>query len=179
MKDTVNLCKNCKNFSQILIQKKDYKFCWQKECTLYDCRLLPAMKKCNGKYFEITKKPSKTMKVVKMEDYENVENYLDCQEQNNFKEFWDCVKKFLIDKKIKYTGSWHQNWEYGVPIIEYNGKLYAFAVTMRRWGLIIAEAFYPENKDPMAYLDWAFGIPKSESMDLDENKDPLLSTEGN
>ena len=172
-----NLCKDCKNFTQIL-QQRNLKHYWQKRCTVFDCRLLPAKKKCNGKYFETAIKTNNTMKVVKMTDWNDAYNFPMCQDQKNFKDFWNCVRKFIKEKNIKFNGSWHQNWDYGVPIIEYDGKLYAFAISMRRWGLIISEAFYPENKDSGAYLDWAFSNPDGVKTDIDENKDPLLSTEG-
>jgi hypothetical protein len=177
MKDIENnqpLCKECKNYSQYLWQKENYKYCWIKECTQFDCRLSEAKKECQGKYFDKNDLSKKNMKVVKMIEWEDAEKYPQCEEQNNFRDFWNCVKKFLVEKNIKINGSWHQNWDYGVPLIEYEGKLYAFAVSMRRWGQLMAEAFNPNNKEPLAYVDWAFHNPDGEKHTVDENKDPSL-----
>ena len=113
--------------------------------------------------------------MIKMIAWEDAEKYPECQDQNNFRDFWNCVRKFLVEKNIKFNGSWHQNWDYGVPLIEYEGKLYAFTVTMRRWGKMMADAFDPDNKDPYAYLKWAFLNPDGEKDTIvDENKDPSL-----
>jgi len=59
-------------------------------------------------------------------------------------------------------------------LIELDEKFYAFAVSMRSWGLIIAEAFDPDDKDPLAYVKWAFCTPEGETITVDENKDPSL-----
>jgi hypothetical protein len=166
-------CKTCKHYAQWLVQYKNFKYCWIKECVLFNCRLSTAHKKCQGKYFDKNRIAKGNMKVVKMIDWEDAEKYPECKEQNNFKGFWNCVKKFLADNNIKFNGSWHQNWEYGVPLIEYDGKLYAFTVSMRRWGLMMVEAFDPTNKDPLAYVGWAFSIPDGEGITVDENTDPF------
>ena len=168
------LCKECKNYSQYLSQNKNMKFCWRKQCTQFNSRLSDAKKECQGKYFDKNHLSKSNMKVVKMIAFEDAENYPQCQDQNNFRDFWDCVRKFLVDKNIKFNGSWHQNGEYGVPLIEYEGKLYAFAVSMRRWGQIMVDAFEPNNKRPTAYVDWAFSIPDGERFTVDENKEPSL-----
>jgi hypothetical protein len=167
-------CKECKNYSQYLSQLNNYKYCWIKECTLFDCRLSEAKKKCQGKYFDKNHLSKSNMKVVKMIAYEDAENYPQCDDQNNFRDFWNCVRKFLVEKNIKINGSWHQGWEYGVPLIEYEGKLYAFTVSTRQWGLIMADAFDPKNKDPFVYLNWAFLNPDGEKHTVDKNKDPSL-----
>jgi len=177
MKDIGNnqfFCKECKNYSQYLMQNNNFRYCWIKECTLFNCRLSEAKKKCQGKYFDKNHINKRNMKVVKMIAFEDNENYPQCDDQNNFRDFWNCVRKFLVEKNIKFNGSWHQNWEYGVPLIEYEGKLYAFATSMRRWGQMMVDAFNPNNKDPLAYVDWAFGVPDGENFTIDENKDPSL-----
>jgi hypothetical protein len=168
-------CKECKNYSQWLWQNKNMKFCWRKCCTQFDCRLLKAKKECQGKYFDKNHLSKSNMKVVKMIEWEVAQKYPQCDDQNNFRDFWNCVRKFLVEKNIKFNGYGHQNWEYGVPLIEYEGKLYAFAVSMRRWGQMIADAFDPDNKEPYAYLKWAFLNPDGEKDTIvDENKDPSL-----
>jgi hypothetical protein len=170
-------CNKCKDYKQKLLQYKNLKHYWKKECAQFDCKLSIAKEKCRGNYFNKRYTTKKDMKVVKMIMWEDAQNYPQCDDQNNYKEFWDCVKKSLINKNIKFNGSWHQGWEYGTPLVEYEGKLYAFAVTMRRWGKIMADAFDPGNKDPGAYLKWAFYNPDGERPTVDENKDPLLGSE--
>jgi hypothetical protein len=168
------LCKECKNYSQWLWQNKNMKFCWRKRCTQFDCWLLKAKKECQGKFFDKNDLPKGNMKVVKMIEWNDAQKYPQCDDQNNFRDFWNCIRKFLVEKNIKINGSWHQNWEYGTPLIAYKGELYAFAVSMRRWGLIMAEAFNPKKRERLYYVDWAFGVPDGEDITVDENKDPSI-----
>jgi len=101
------------------------------------------------------------MKVLRMVSFEEGQNYIDCHTQNNFNDFWEFVKEYLVKKKIKMTGPEHHG--YGVPIIEYNGKIFAFSLSYRKWGEIMAEAFEPDNKDEMAYCNWAWTAPDGET----------------
>ena len=60
----------------------------------------------------------------------------------------------------KFTGDYHQNGDYGVPIFD-TGKV--FQCTQRTWGAIMAKA-YPEeidNSDGYGYLKWAWIAPES------------------
>jgi hypothetical protein len=171
-------CEECKNYKQILMQNKKHRFCWIKECTQFDCLLSIAKEKCNGEYINRIYALKKNMKVVKMITWEDAQNYPQCDDQNNFRDFWNYVKKFLVDRNIKFNGWCHQYWEYGTPLVEYEGKIYAFAVSMRYWGQLIADAFDPDNKDPFVYLDWAFLNPKGEHATVDENRDPLQKFAG-
>jgi hypothetical protein len=57
--------------------------------------------------------------------------------------------------------------------VEHERKLYAFSVSMRWWGQIMAEDFDPGNKDLLAYTDWAFMNPYGEDVTIDESKDPM------
>jgi hypothetical protein len=167
-------CKKCKNHRQTLIQNNNFKYSWINECSLFDCLLPMAKKKCLGKYLDKINTSKRNMKVVKMIDWEESQNYPQCEDQNNYKDFWDCVKNFLKEKNIKFNGSWHQNWEYGTPLVEYEEKIYAFAISGRRWGKMMADVYDPDNKDPFAYLKWAFLNPDGENVTVDHNKDPLL-----
>jgi hypothetical protein len=168
------LCKGCRNYKQTLEQKNNLKYYWEKECNRFDCQISKAKIKCQGKYFVKKDKSKNNMKVVKMIAWEDAQKYPQCDEQDNYKDFWDCVKNFLIEKNIKFNGYWHQGWKYGAPLVEYEGKIYAFAVSMRRWGQIMADAFDPGNKDPLSYVDWAFQDPDGEIPTVNENRDPLL-----
>jgi len=167
-------CKECKNYSQILKPNKYLKFYWIKQCTQFNCHLSEAKKECQGKYMKKHYVFKNNMKVVKMTAWEDAEKYPQCKEQNNFRDFWNCVRKFLVEKNIKFSGLWHKDWEYGVPLIEHEGKLYAFAVSERHWGQIMSEAFNPNDKNPLVYPDWIFSIPYGERITIDENKDLSL-----
>jgi len=167
------MCKKCFNYKQWLNQNEKMKYIWIKECILFDSQISEAKKKCKGKYFKENLTVNKKMNIVKMIDWEEAENYPLCNDQNNFYDFWNCVKKFLINKSIKFDGSWHQNWEYGVPLIEYDGKFFAFAISMRRWGQLMADAFEPNCKEPYVYLKWAFSVVDNEKYPK-RDKDPSL-----
>jgi hypothetical protein len=169
-------CKECYNYKQtIQLGHKDHRFSWIHECTIFKSPLSIARKKCKGTYINI--QPKRDMKVVKMISWEDAQNYPQWEDQNNNKDLWNCVKKFLVEKNIKFNGCWHQGWKYGVPLVEYGGKLYAFAVSRGWWGEMMADAFDPCNKDPLAYVDWAFQDPVGEQPTVDENKDPLSVAE--
>jgi type IV secretion system protein VirD4 len=103
---------------------------------------------------------SNEFKVIKMVSYEEGEKFLNCSEQENFQNFWDFVKRYIVKNNIKMTGCEHQY--YGVPLIEYGGKTYAFSLSYAKWGRLMAEAFEPENKDEMAYCKWAWSRPDGE-----------------
>jgi len=101
------------------------------------------------------------MKVIKMVDYYEGRKYPDCHKQENFNEFWDFVKDYLVINNIKMTGPEHQG--YGTPLIEYKGKIFAFSLSNGKWGKLMAEAFDPNNKDEMAYCNWAWTRPEDET----------------
>ena len=166
-------CKNCEYFSHKLLQHNNLRYYWSKNCILFNSKLNQSKEKCKHNYFKEKTKIIGKMNVVDMIAWEDRNNYICCEEQNNFKDFWNCVKIFLVDNNIKFNGSWHQNWEYGVPVIEHEGKLYAFTVSMRRWGKLMSEAFNSENKNPLSYIDWAFCIPEGECITVDEYKNPI------
>lgn len=78
---------------------------------------------------------------------------------------WDAIDKIetIISEELrkhgyKFTGDYHQNGEYGVPVFD-NGTVYH--CTQRTWGSIMARA-YPEeidNKDEFAHCVWAWVAP--------------------
>jgi len=49
----------------------------------------------------------------------------------------ELYKPNQTDGKIDFpfNGSYHQEADDGVPIIKFNGNLYAYKVSMRRWGV--------------------------------------------
>ena len=164
-------CLNCKHYSLVLQQEEEYS--WIETCCLIEKDFFAGIKNCKGIYFEPIKTPKPEIKIIKFMEAEKAEKkYLTCYALNNFKEIWDFMKNFLMERNIKYNGSTHQNGYYGTPIIEYDGKPYAFSLSLRRWGLLMAEAFRPNDKDPLAYTDLAFGIPEGEDETAGWNKNP-------
>ena len=88
---------------------------------------------------------------------------------------WEEVEavELLIAKELKahgykFTGSYHQNGDYGVPIFD-NGEV--FQCSQRVWGSIMAAAYPDEidNSDGLGYTAWAWIAP--EPMVTPERKD--------
>ena len=119
------------------------------------------------------------MKVIEMINWNEGKYFFDCMEQDNWKEFEECVIKYILDKNIKMNGSWHQGWHYGVPLIEHDGKYYAFMTTMRKWGGITMAAFHPEDKSEYAYMRWYCCKPDDEDQTVSEYINPHNGKEGN
>ena len=67
----------------------------------------------------------------------------------------NIIAKELRDKGYKFTGNYHQNGDYGVPIFD-NGMVYQ--CTQRTWGGIMVDAYPDEidNSDGYGYLKWAW-----------------------
>jgi len=84
-----------------------------------------------------------------------------CAVQRDFYDYWSFIKKYLVKNNIKMTGAEHQ--KYGVPLIENNGTVYAFTLSYKKWGKLMAEAFDPDNTEKPAYLKWAGERPKGET----------------
>lgn len=59
----------------------------------------------------------------------------------------------------RFTGDYHQNGKYGVPII--NDK-YVIHYTQRSWGDIMADALNLPDEDGYAYCEWAWLPPEGE-----------------
>lgn len=81
-------------------------------------------------------------------------------------ETWEEVEKIeqiiaeeLREKGYKFTGDYHQNGDYGVPVFDC-GKVYQ--CSQRDWGNIMAMT-YPEeidNSDGFGYCKWAWVAPE-------------------
>lgn len=69
------------------------------------------------------------------------------------------IAKELRDKGYKFTGNYHQNGDYGVPIFD-NDMVYQ--CTQRTWGGIMADAYQDEidNSDGYGYLKWSWFAPE-------------------
>ena len=99
------------------------------------------------------------MKVVKWTEwsYENDFDYSDIEEVSK------VVAVELRNKGYHFDGSYHQNGDYGVPVLD-DGR--HVQVTQRTWGGIMAMA-YPEEfdnpEDPHNYAVWYLG-PKDRDL---------------
>ena len=93
------------------------------------------------------------MKVVRWAEwsYENDFDYSDIEEVSK------VVAAELRNKGYHFDGSYHQNGDYGVPVLD-DGR--HIQVTQRTWGGIMAMA-YPEEfdnpDDPYNYVVWYLG----------------------
>lgn len=91
---------------------------------------------------------------------------------------WSVVGSTLCGCHYKFTGTYHQNGDYGVPIIDDKWK---FTVSQRTWGQLMAEA-YPDicDGDGMDYVLWAWMapepmvIPNIGKVDIHEELEDLL-----
>ena len=100
------------------------------------------------------------MELIRMVSLEEGRSYPPYRIQINYYEFWDFIKKYLVEHQIKMTGAEHH--KYGIPLITSNGTVYAFILSFNDWGRLMAEAFEPENKSKLAYLKWASKRPEGE-----------------
>lgn len=78
------------------------------------------------------------------------------------------IAQELRDKGYKFTGSTHQNSEFGVPILD-NGMVCQYS--QRGWGGVMVQA-YPEeinNSDGFGYCKWAWVAPEEEILPKTED----------
>lgn len=61
----------------------------------------------------------------------------------------------------KFSGNYHQNGEYGVPVLD---NEYKYCVSQRRWGGIMVKAYPDEidDKDGYGYVEWAWMSPRDD-----------------
>ena len=78
----------------------------------------------------------------------------------------EAITNELRNNGYKFTGDYHQNGNFGVPILD-NGKVYQ--CSQRCWGEIMVKAYPDEidNSDGMGYCKWAWDEP--EEMKLPNN----------
>lgn len=84
------------------------------------------------------------------------------------KQIKKIIAEELRNKGYKFTGDYHQNGDYGVPIFD-NGMIYE--CSQREWGDIMVQAYPDEidNSDGMGYCTWAWLPP--EPMIVPDEKD--------
>jgi len=100
------------------------------------------------------------MELIRMVSFEEGQAFPQCSVQQNSDDFWNFVKEYLVNNQIKMTGAEHL--KYGVPLIENNGTVYAFTLSNKNWGKLMAEAFDPYNNDDSALVKWAGERPDGE-----------------
>lgn len=86
------------------------------------------------------------------ETYEELPDHL-------YEEAYGVVAAELSLRGYKFTGCYHQNGDYGVPIIDDKWK---FTASQRTWGGIMVDA-YPceiDDSDNMGYVVWAWVAPE-------------------
>lgn len=69
------------------------------------------------------------------------------------------IVKELRDRGYKFSGFYHQDGDYGAPIID---DKYTVLYSYRGWGDIIAEAYQLDDSDGMAYCVWAWNNPEEQ-----------------
>ena len=75
----------------------------------------------------------------------------------------EVIAKELRDKGYKFTGDYHQQGDYGAPVIKLeNNEEYLFKATQREWGAIMAQVYTEHNKgDGYDYCVWAWLMPEN------------------
>lgn len=102
-------------------------------------------------------------------EYENGKDGLITVDNDKFDDVWNCVREELERRNIKFDAVYHQNGEYGVPVID---DRYVLQVSMRMWGALVAES--EGNMRNFNYMDWymsdddkLFNIPNPEWYKVD------------
>jgi hypothetical protein len=100
------------------------------------------------------------MKVTRW-TYWNNDKYLTIDDMTNeeFEEAGKAVAEALREKGYKFNGPYHQNGDYGCPVLD---NKYVYCVSMRTWGRIMQEAYNIPNDDGLGYVIWAWGKPNNE-----------------
>lgn len=96
------------------------------------------------------------MKVVKWAEWDD-NHYMDVSTEEEFEKARQVVIEELQKTGYHFDGAYHQNGDYGVPVL--NNGLY-YEVSMRTWGRTLADAFPEEFEnpdDPLNYVRWYLG----------------------
>ncbi len=83
------------------------------------------------------------------------------------KEVENVIVEELRTKGYRFTGDYHQNGDYGVPIFD-NGMVATFS--KRQWGALMYRAYpddkgYYEDAKGMEYVVWAWDSPEMDDCD--------------
>lgn len=52
-----------------------------------------------------------------------------------------AIKEDIIKNKWLFCGDWHQSGKCGMPVLELDGKVGTYLVSMRHWGSIMADCW--------------------------------------
>lgn len=107
------------------------------------------------------------MKVIRWTAWDN-KHCDDIEGKDEIIKMSEVVAKELREKGYHFDGSYHQNGDYGVPVLD-NGKY--FQVTQRLWGEVMAMA-YPEEfenpNNPYNYVVWYLGAVEKDKFSYPE-----------
>lgn len=107
------------------------------------------------------------MKVIRWTAWDN-KHCDDIEGKDEIIKMSEAVAKELREKGYHFDGSYHQNGDYGVPVLD-NGKY--FQVTQRLWGEVMAMA-YPEEfenpNNPYNYVVWYLGAVEKDKFSYPE-----------
>jgi len=84
-------------------------------------------------------------------------NYKDLKKRQQ-KCIENVLVKYIIEHKLLFNGHYHQNADNCIPIVQYGGKLYCIAVSMRRWGDFMARAWAKICRKKYMSMDEVFKI---------------------
>lgn len=109
--------------------------------------------------------PDKELRIVDWVDWCDVEcnpgvRDVSTLTTDEFQKYREAVVKSMKESGYKFTGFYHQNGEYGVPIFE-DGVM--FLVSQRTWGGIMADVMGADPNDRLAYMNWAYMPPENET----------------
>ena len=71
----------------------------------------------------------------------------------------ELVVSELRKNGYKFSGEYHQNGEFGVPVFDGHAM---FQCSMRMWGNLMAHAYPDGGVDSMSYCRWAWDAPEDE-----------------
>lgn len=71
----------------------------------------------------------------------------------------EVIATELRNKGYKFTGDYHQNGDFGAPIID---NKWIFMTSQRSWGHMMVRAYPDEiyNDDGLGYCKWAWSAPE-------------------
>lgn len=91
-----------------------------------------------------------------------------------FEDRWDEAKELIAkeirDRGYKFTGGYHQNGDFGAPIID---NEWLFMASQRAWGHMMVRAYPDEidDSDGYGYCKWAWIVPEGEEMITPKEED--------
>ena len=75
----------------------------------------------------------------------------------------DLVISEIVKNGFRFDGDSHQNYKYGCPIVEVDGKRLYYTVSWRHWGSIMAEAWTKIDGKFYDYMDFYMGVTEEKA----------------